>query len=88
MHSLGYFKYMVQGGDWGSMIARVMVNDYPESCIAIHVNMLLASPPVVRIAGSLILPYPLLLCFVSCALHPPINSSKWKHKLLLLLKLS
>ncbi|TVY28439.1 putative epoxide hydrolase [Lachnellula hyalina] len=46
MHSLGYFKYMVQGGDWGSMIARVMVNDYPESCIAIHVNMLLASPPV------------------------------------------
>ncbi|TVY86332.1 putative epoxide hydrolase, partial [Lachnellula willkommii] len=46
MHSLGYSKYMVQGGDWGSMIARVMGNYYPESCIAIHANMVIASPPV------------------------------------------
>ena len=38
----------------------------------------------VKITGSLILPYPLLSCFVSCALPFPINSLEWKYKFPLL----
>lgn len=46
MHALGYPKYMAQGGDWGSMVVRIMGIHFPESCIAVHVNMVAASPPV------------------------------------------
>jgi pimeloyl-ACP methyl ester carboxylesterase len=45
MLALGYDKYIVQGGDWGSMIARIMAMDFPESCLGIHVNMLGTGPP-------------------------------------------
>lgn len=45
MLTLGYTKYMVQGGDWGSIITRYIAQNYPESCMAIHVNMLFALPP-------------------------------------------
>lgn len=45
MQALGYKKYMTQGGDWGSMITRIMAIDYPESCLASHVNMVVAGPP-------------------------------------------
>jgi len=45
MQALGYKHYMVQGGDWGSVIARIMAADYPESCVAAHVNMIIAGPP-------------------------------------------
>lgn len=45
MHALGYPKYIAQGGDWGSMIARIMGIDFPESCVAVHVNMVIAAPP-------------------------------------------
>ena len=34
MHALGYEKYMVQGGDWGNIIARIMAVDFPENCVA------------------------------------------------------
>lgn len=45
MLALGYDKYMAQGGDWGSMIVRIMGIDYPDSCVAVHVNMAVAAPP-------------------------------------------
>ena len=45
MHALGYTKYIAQGGDWGSMIVRIMGTDFPESCVAVHVNMVVAGPP-------------------------------------------
>ena len=45
MLALGYHKYVAQGGDWGSMIVRIMGIDYPESCLGVHVNMLAATPP-------------------------------------------
>ena len=47
MHDLGYTKYVAQGGDWGSMIVRIMGIDFPESCVAVHVNMVIAGPPSV-----------------------------------------
>jgi pimeloyl-ACP methyl ester carboxylesterase len=45
MLALGYDKYIVQGGDWGSMVARFMALDFPESCVGIHTNMVAAGPP-------------------------------------------
>ncbi|KAF9575614.1 epoxide hydrolase [Mortierella alpina] len=45
MLHLGYNHYVVQGGDWGSVIARTMAMLYPENCLAIHVNMLPCLPP-------------------------------------------
>lgn len=46
MQALGYTKYMAQGGDWGSLIVRFIAVQFPESCIAVHVNMLASGPPV------------------------------------------
>ncbi|CZR60538.1 related to hydrolases or acyltransferases (alpha/beta hydrolase superfamily) [Phialocephala subalpina] len=45
MHALGYSKYMAQGGDWGSIVIRHIGLMYPDSCFAIHVNMLFSGPP-------------------------------------------
>jgi pimeloyl-ACP methyl ester carboxylesterase len=38
-------KYIAQGGDWGSMIVRIIALDYPASCLAVHVNMVASGPP-------------------------------------------
>ena len=42
---LGYSKYVAQGGDWGSFIARRLAQLYPQNCKAIHLNMLYSEPP-------------------------------------------
>jgi pimeloyl-ACP methyl ester carboxylesterase len=39
MLSLGYEKYVAQGGDWGSSISRVLGLMYPENCVGVHVNL-------------------------------------------------
>ena len=45
MQKLGYGKYVAQGGDWGSIVVRIMGSLYPESCVAVHVNMLPSGVP-------------------------------------------
>jgi pimeloyl-ACP methyl ester carboxylesterase len=45
MLALGYEKYVAQGGDWGSMIARILGIEYPEHAVAIHVNALVSAAP-------------------------------------------
>ncbi len=45
MMALDYTQYIVQGGDWGSLIARVIALRHPDSCRAVHLNMVVASPP-------------------------------------------
>jgi pimeloyl-ACP methyl ester carboxylesterase len=45
MLALGYDKYVAQGGDWGSMICRIMGMEYPEHAVAVHVNALASGPP-------------------------------------------
>ncbi|KAK5114820.1 hypothetical protein LTR62_001977 [Meristemomyces frigidus] len=45
MKSLGYDKYVTQGGDWGFYITRAMGLLHPESVLASHINMIRASPP-------------------------------------------
>ena len=43
--ALGYKKYVVQGGDWGATISKWMAELFPENCIGLHSNMVLAWPP-------------------------------------------
>ncbi|KAH7198320.1 Alpha/Beta hydrolase protein [Fusarium flagelliforme] len=46
MLKLGYDKYVTQGGDWGYIITRMIGAQYPEHCLASHMNMIPAvSPP-------------------------------------------
>lgn len=45
MLALGYETYVAQGGDWGSMVVRIMGLDYPESCVGVHVNMVMSGKP-------------------------------------------
>jgi len=45
MLKLGYTKYIGQGGDWGSFILRSIALSHPESCVGIHLNMIMALPP-------------------------------------------
>ena len=45
MDRLGYSRYGVQGGDWGSTIARDIAHDAPERVIGVHVNLLVLDPP-------------------------------------------
>jgi pimeloyl-ACP methyl ester carboxylesterase len=45
MARLGYDRYGVQGGDWGSQVGtRIAVLD-PDHCVALHLNMAIARRP-------------------------------------------
>ena len=41
---LEYKNYLAQGGDWGATITKWIAELFPENCIAIHLNLVLAFP--------------------------------------------
>ncbi|KAJ5915144.1 Alpha/beta hydrolase fold-1 [Penicillium verhagenii] len=45
MIALGYDQYVIQGGDWGSALARTMATYYSKHIQAIHLNTIPVSPP-------------------------------------------
>jgi epoxide hydrolase len=45
MHRLGYSRYVAQGGDWGAQVTTRIGALDPEHCVAIHLNMPVASAP-------------------------------------------
>jgi pimeloyl-ACP methyl ester carboxylesterase len=45
MDQLGYAKYGVQGGDWGSTIATQMARQAPTHIIGLHLNLIFVRPP-------------------------------------------
>jgi len=45
MTDLGYAKFMVQGGDWGSLIGTEICRIAPERVIGLHLNCVNGSPP-------------------------------------------
>ena len=45
MSRLRYRNYVVQGGDWGAMVAWSMAHWYPDSVKAIHINLLSLQKP-------------------------------------------
>jgi microsomal epoxide hydrolase len=42
---LGYPRYAIQGGDWGTILGRRMARNHREHVLALHVNMAFAPPP-------------------------------------------
>ena len=42
---LGYKKYFAQGGDFGGTIASWLGYDFPKTCAAIHINILIVRHP-------------------------------------------
>lgn len=53
METLGYSRYFVQGGDWGSIVTSRMAQDYPQAVAALHVNMAPGGPnnPAIPVEG-------------------------------------
>lgn len=45
MTRLGYSRFMIQGGNWGSGIGTEMAREWPERVIGLHLNAINASPP-------------------------------------------
>ncbi|MDA7856781.1 epoxide hydrolase 1, partial [Gammaproteobacteria bacterium] len=45
MLELGYEKYIAQGGDWGATVSKWMADLYPDNCIGLHLNLVIAYPP-------------------------------------------
>lgn len=45
MQSLGYDRYVAQGGDWGAAVTIAIGAQNRGHCAAIHVNMPVAAPP-------------------------------------------
>jgi pimeloyl-ACP methyl ester carboxylesterase len=44
MGDLGYERYGLQGGDWGSVVSANIADLYPERIIGLHLNMVTARP--------------------------------------------
>ena len=45
MDRLGYSRYGVQGGDWGSEVAQQMARQAPARVIGLHLNLIAVRPP-------------------------------------------
>ena len=46
MARLGYERYGLQGGDWGSLVSANVADLHPERVVGLHLNMVTAAPPV------------------------------------------
>jgi epoxide hydrolase len=45
MTTLGYARFLVQGGDWGSIVGAQIARRYPQRCLALHLNLAATQPP-------------------------------------------
>lgn len=45
MHRLGYERYGLQGGDWGSTISTALAGRHPDRVVGLHLNMVTAGRP-------------------------------------------
>ena len=45
MARLGYDRYGIQGGDWGSIVSRWHAFNHPDRAVGLHINMLVAGAP-------------------------------------------
>ena len=46
MDRLGYDRYGLQGGDWGSLVCTNVADLHPDRVVGLHLNMVTAAPPV------------------------------------------
>lgn len=45
MSGLGYERFLIQGGDWGSMVGAEIARRHPKHCIGLHLNLAATRPP-------------------------------------------
>lgn len=60
MDRLGFKKYFVQGGDWGSVITNLMAAFYPDKIIGTHSNMCIVMSPLSYLKTAIFSIYPKL----------------------------
>lgn len=53
MLRLGFDKFYVQGGDWGSMIGANIASMFPENVLGYHSNMCVANTPLANIKTAI-----------------------------------
>lgn len=46
LQRLGYERYGLQGGDWGSLVSANLADLHPERVVGLHLNMVTATKPV------------------------------------------
>lgn len=53
MKKLGYARYFLQGGDWGSIVTSLIAQNHSDSVAALHVNMAPGGPknPAIPVEG-------------------------------------
>ena len=44
MGTLGYDKFLVQGGDWGAAVSSSIAANHPDHCLGLHTNMPTVGP--------------------------------------------
>ncbi|CAH2000397.1 unnamed protein product [Acanthoscelides obtectus] len=60
MARLGFNRYYIQGGDWGSMIVHVMSVLYPDRILGVHQNMCFVNTPIANMKMFMASVYPSL----------------------------
>ncbi|KAL7031274.1 hypothetical protein ACKWTF_006950 [Chironomus riparius] len=60
MKRIGFKKYYVQGGDWGSLIGTDMAAFFPENVLGFHTNMCMVDSPIANIKTFIASFYPSL----------------------------
>lgn len=58
MLRLGYNKFIIQGGDWGSIIGNSLATLYPENVIGYHSNMCSTFNPLAVVKTAIASVYP------------------------------
>ncbi|XP_045455131.1 juvenile hormone epoxide hydrolase-like [Melitaea cinxia] len=61
MNRLGYKKYYVQGGDWGSLITNIMATFFPDEVLGYHSNMAFLMKPTYTLSTFIGALYPPLV---------------------------
>lgn len=61
MNKIGFKKYYIQGGDWGSIITENMAILFPENVTGVLSNMPLARTPMATIKAILLNYFPSLI---------------------------
>jgi microsomal epoxide hydrolase len=46
MEDLGYERYGLQGGDWGSVVSANLADLHPDRVVGLHLNLVTGAPPV------------------------------------------
>lgn len=58
MIRLGYTRFFIQGGDWGSGLGSSIATLFPENVIGYHSNMCFSNSPLANVKKFIALAYP------------------------------